>query len=33
MNYLQVIEMLNKMEHKVIEAKLMTYANNNLFKK
>jgi hypothetical protein len=25
MNYLQVIEILNKMEHKIVEAKLMTY--------
>lgn len=29
MNYLQVIEILNKMEEKVVHAKLKTYNINN----
>lgn len=28
MNYLHVIEILNKMEQKVIQAKLVTYTSN-----
>ncbi len=28
MNYLHVIEILNKMEKKVVQAKLITYTNN-----